>query len=102
MCDRRCRRPERGICAPGAAGQGAHIDLSARNSGALRRILGPCAVAGRRVASARRGRTRLHRQVPSAVDSAAVRAWAIGNDYEISARGRVSAAIIEEYRAAAN
>jgi hypothetical protein len=40
--------------------------------------------------------------VPSAVDSAAVRAWAIGNDYEISARGRVSAAIIEEYRAAAN
>jgi hypothetical protein len=36
------------------------------------------------------------------VDPAAVRAWAIANDYEISARGRVSSAIIDEYRAAGN
>jgi hypothetical protein len=62
----------------------------------------PYAGAGRRLTSPRHGRGRPYRQVPTAVDPAAVRAWAIANDYEISARGRVPAAIIEEHRAGGN
>jgi hypothetical protein len=83
-------------------GKQYETDLSARNAGMLRKILTPYAEACRRLTSPRHGRGRPYRQVPAAVDPAAVRAWAIANDYEISARGRVSAAIIEEYRAAGN
>ena len=83
-------------------GKQYEIDLSARNAATLRKILTPYAAAGRRLTSPRHGRGRPYRQVPTAVDPAAVRAWAIANDYEISARGRVSAAIIGEYRAAGN
>ena len=83
-------------------GKHYEIDLSARNAGMLRKLVEPYAGAGRRLTSPRRGRGRPYRQVPTAVDPAAVRAWAIANDYEISSRGRVSAAIIEEYRAAGN
>jgi Lsr2 len=83
-------------------GKHYEIDLSARNAAMLRKLLGPYADAGRRLTSPRRGRGRPYRQVPTDVDPAAVRAWAIANDYEISPRGRVSAAIIEEYRAAGN
>jgi len=78
------------------------IDLSTRNAATLRKALAPYAEAGRRLTIPRHGRGRPYRQVPTAVDPAAVRAWAIANDYEISPRGRVSAAIIEEYRAAGN
>jgi len=77
------------------------IDLSARNAAMLRKIVGPYAAAGRQLTSPRHGRGRPYRQVRTAVDPAAVRAWAIANDYEISARS-VSAAIIEEHRAAGN
>jgi hypothetical protein len=83
-------------------GKHYEIDLSARNAGMSRKIFAPYAEAGRRLTSPRHGRGRPYRQVPTAVDPAAVRARAIANDYEISARGRVSAAIIEEYRAAGN
>ena len=84
--------------------EGKHyeIDLSSRNAGALRKVVGPYADAGRRLTTPRRGRGRPYRQVRAEVDPAAVRAWAVANDYEISARGRVSAAIIDEYRAAGN
>jgi hypothetical protein len=81
-------------------GKHYEIDLSSRNASALRKAVGPYADSGRRLTSPRRGRGRPYRQVHTDIDPAAVRAWAIANDYEISARGRVSAAIIEEYRAA--
>ena len=83
-------------------GKHYEIDLSSRNAGTLRKVVGPYAQAGRRLTTPRRGRGRPYRQVHTDVDPAAVRAWAIANDFEISARGRVSAAIIEEYRAAGN
>ena len=83
-------------------GQHYEIELSARNAGALRKAVGPYAEAGRRLTTPRRGRGQAHRQVHTDVDPAAVRAWAIANDYEISTRGRVSAAIIAEYRTAGN
>ncbi|HZV25769.1 MAG TPA: Lsr2 family protein [Acidothermaceae bacterium] len=82
-------------------GKHYQIDLSARNAGALRKVVGPYAEAARRLTTPRRGSGRPYRQVHTEVDPAAIRAWAIANDYEISTRGRVSAAIIEEYRAAA-
>jgi hypothetical protein len=78
------------------------IDLSTRNACALRKAVGPYAETGRRLTTPRRDRGRPYRHVHTEVDLAAVRAWVIANDYEISARGRVSAAIIEEYRAAGN
>jgi len=74
------------------------IDLSARNAGALRNVVGPNADAGRRLASPRRGRGRPYCHVHTEVDPAAVRTRAIATDYEISARGRRSAAIIDEPR----
>jgi len=83
-------------------GKRYEIDLSARNTGALRKAIGLYAEAGRRLTTPRRGRGRPYRQVQTEVDPAAVSAWVIANNYEISARGRVSAAIIEEYRAAGN
>lgn len=78
------------------------IDVSARNVGTLRKVVGPYAEAARRLTTPRRGRGRPYRRVHTKVDPAAIRAWAIANDYEISAPGRVSAAIIEEYRTAGN
>jgi hypothetical protein len=83
-------------------GKHYEIDLSARNASAMRKSVGPYAQAGRRLTTPRRGRGRPYRQVHTDVDPAAVRAWAIANDYEISSRGRVSAAIVDEYRAAGN
>ena len=78
------------------------IDLSSRNATSLKKVLLPYVAAARKLTNPKRGRGRPYRHVETDVDPAAVRAWAIANDYEISARGRVSAAIIEEYRAAGN
>jgi hypothetical protein len=83
-------------------GKAYAIDLSSRNANAFKKLLAPYIEAGRKLSSPKRGRGKPYRHVPTAVDPAAVRAWAIANDYEISARGRVSAAIIDEYRAAGN
>ena len=38
----------------------------------------------------------------TAVDPAAVRAWAKSNDVELSPRGRIRASVLEAYRAAGN
>jgi hypothetical protein len=73
------------------------IDLSGRNASALKKALAPYVAAGRRLSTPKHGRGRPYRRVEVNVDPAAVRAWAIANDYVISARGRVSAAIIDEY-----
>jgi Lsr2 len=40
--------------------------------------------------------------VQTGVDNRAVRAWAESNGFEVSARGRISAEIIQKYRAAGN
>ncbi len=83
-------------------GKNYTIDLSSRNAAGLKKALAPYIAAGRKLSNPKRGRGRPYRHVETDVDPAAVRAWAIANDYEISARGRVSAAIVEEYRAAGN
>lgn len=86
----------------GLDGKSYTIDLSNRNASGLKKALAPYIEAGRKLSSPKRGRGRPYRRVEVDVDPAAVRAWAVANDYEISARGRVSAAIIDEYRAAGN
>ena len=78
------------------------IDVSGRNANGLRKAFAPYVAAGRKLTNPKRGRGRPYRHVETDVDPASVRAWAVANDYEISTRGRVSAAIIEEYRAAGN
>ena len=83
-------------------GKNYMIDLSSRNASGLKKTLAPYITAGRKLSNPRRGRGRPYRHVTTDVDPTAVRAWAIANDYEISARGRVSAAIIDEYRAPGN
>jgi hypothetical protein len=83
-------------------GKSYEIDLSGRNLVGLKKAFALYIDAGRKLSSPKHGRGRPYRHVDTAVDPAAVRAWAVANNYEISARGRVSAAIVEEYRAAGN
>lgn len=80
--------------------QGAQyeVDLSDKNAEKLAKALEPFLEAGRRVGGRRRGAARA--SVAADVSSSAIREWAITNGYEVSARGRVSAAIREAYEAA--
>jgi len=50
----------------------------------------------------KRGPSRAYTRIATEVDPAAVRAWAASNGVSVSARGRVSATVIEQYRAAGN
>ncbi|MFI7587084.1 Lsr2 family protein [Spongisporangium articulatum] len=72
------------------------IDLSAANAEALRAALAPWQAPARRLT--RRGAP--HVQVSTGVDTRAVRAWAASNGVDLPARGRIPAAVIEQYRAA--
>jgi hypothetical protein len=75
------------------------IDMTKKNAAALRKALGPWQDHARRV-STRRGP--VMRLVESGVDNRAVRAWAASNGIELSERGRIPGAVIEQYRAAGN
>ena len=81
------------------------IDLNAKNSAKLRAALGPFVAAGRRASGSRtRSRPGSRESGTSrsngGVDPAAVRAWAASNKIKVSPRGRISAAVIEQFRAA--
>lgn len=77
------------------------IDLELRNAAKLRSDLEPwlgrARRSGGRQASGARGRS-----VSSGLDPKAVRAWARSNGVTVPAKGRVSAAVVEQYRAAGN
>lgn len=87
-------------------GKSYEIDLSDRNAAKLERALQPFISAGRKSSSnvtllagrrsSRRG------SVASNVDPKAVREWAQANGVEVSARGRVSGAVVEQFKAAGN
>jgi hypothetical protein len=83
-------------------GKSYDIDLSGRNANALRKIFTPYVEAARKMTSPKRGRARAYTHVVTDVDPAAVRAWAASNSVPVSARGRLSAAVIGMYRAAGN
>lgn len=75
------------------------IDLNRRNAKKIRADLGAWVQLGRKpVRVARRGaRKRKSADAPS--ESAAVRAWAAENGVTVSARGRIPADILTQYRA---
>ena len=81
------------------------IDLSEEHAEELRTLLEGHALHGRRLSTGRGGRRptpgRPARSGPeSAADPKAVRQWAQEQGYEVSARGRVSKALLQAYAAA--
>ncbi len=76
------------------------IDLNGQHSDELRTALGKYIEHARKVGSARRGTARGAGRRASAVDTAAVRAWAREKGYDIKGRGRVPAGLVAEYQAA--
>jgi len=85
------------------------IDLNENNAAHMRDVLAPFVGAARRpgraASSARTARpgsrsTSGSSQAPADVDAKAVRAWAEANGVKVSARGRLGAAVLEQYRAA--
>ena len=81
------------------------IDLSAKNAAELRRALAAYIEVGRRVDVVRAVAARPDRPAPPSrsgadYDPAAVRAWAASNKVNVSARGRISSSVLEQFRAA--
>jgi len=68
------------------------IDLTDEHRDDLLRALQPYIEAGRRA-----GRRRTSAASSSGDDRATIRQWARENGYEVSDRGRISAAIVEAY-----
>lgn len=82
-------------------GTGLRIDLSTANAAALRAALRPYLQAARKVTSRRRpARPRTAPKDP--VSQQAVRAWAAANNIPVAPKGRISAAVVAEFREAGN
>jgi len=81
------------------------IDLSSKNRKALEKALLPYVEAGTKVSGRHSGVTRSARSKHSrnsgnsAVDLAAVRAWAKENGHQVSDRGRLPKAVLDAYTA---
>ncbi|RDI67902.1 histone-like nucleoid-structuring protein Lsr2 [Nocardia pseudobrasiliensis] len=74
------------------------IDLSMLNAGRLREIFEPWAQQGRKV-----GRSRVAapaRPAAAREQTAAIRAWARKNGYDVSDRGRIQADVVAAYEKA--
>lgn len=95
----------------GIDGTTYEIDLNEHNSAHMRDVLVPFVEAARRAGrtasksparTARSGprSTATSGQAPADIDVKVVRAWAEANGVKVSARGRLSAAVLEQYRAA--
>jgi hypothetical protein len=80
-------------------GKNFEIDLSAKRAAELRDILAPYVGAARRAG----GSTTVRRQRGTAAasarreDTSAIREWAAAHGHHVSARGRISAAVIQAY-----
>jgi hypothetical protein len=85
-------------------GANYEIDLSKKNIAELDAILQTYITSGRRTAGRARGVGRVKRvSGPSTgIDLAAVRAWAAANGHAVAERGRVSAAVLDAFRADTN
>jgi hypothetical protein len=85
-------------------GRSFEIDLSKKSRAALEKALKPYIDAGRAVGSRSGtrsgGNARGRGRRSSAVDLAAVRAWAADNGIAVSDRGRISTSVLEQYQAA--
>jgi len=78
-------------------GREFEIDLTEKNAKALRKAFEPWTSSARRVGGRK---ARAATVVAAAVDTKAVRAWAVSNGIEISTRGRISADVLAQYQAA--
>jgi hypothetical protein len=76
------------------------IDLSDKNAAKLRKALRTFVDAGRTLGGPSRRRPRSAAKPRATGDAKAIRAWAIENGLDLSARGRIPAGIIAEYNAA--
>ncbi|MGK5113402.1 MULTISPECIES: histone-like nucleoid-structuring protein Lsr2 [unclassified Geodermatophilus] len=78
------------------------IDLSNENATELREALSRYVDAARKVSGGGRRAATIGKTSYSGFDPAAVRAWAAGQGIEVSARGRIKADVVEQFRAAGN
>jgi hypothetical protein len=83
----------------GVDGAEYEIDLSKKNSAALRRTLAPFIDHARK---AGRGQRRRPGRAASRQRSGDIRAWAQDQGIAVSARGRIPASVAEQYQAATN
>jgi hypothetical protein len=83
-------------------GKTYEIDLTTANADKLRGLLEPFVKGGRKTGGRSSAGTRGRSSVAakSGDDTAAIRAWAKANGYEVNDRGRVPAPIKEAYAAA--
>ena len=75
------------------------IDLNRRNAKKIRADLGAWAQLGRKSVRATGRGARRRKSAAAPNESAAVRAWAAENNVTVSARGRIPADILAQYRA---
>jgi hypothetical protein len=83
------------------------LDLSKKNASKLTKEIAPYVEASRKLVTTRRrtttktraGRPAKAAESTGAADPTAVRAWAAENGFEISARGRISSAVLAAYSA---
>jgi nucleoid-associated protein Lsr2 len=79
------------------------LDLSDENAAAMREALSRYVTAARKVSpSGGRRAAEPAKLAYSGMDPAAVRAWAAGQGIKVSPRGRISADVVEQSRAAGN
>jgi hypothetical protein len=84
----------------GLDGVAYEIDLNDDHAAELRGLLDPWIRSGRRVRRSAVTASAGRLSTPVDYDPAAVRAWAASNGVQVSTRGRISAAVVEQYRAA--
>jgi hypothetical protein len=88
----------------GLDGVNYEIDLNEEHAEELRTLLEGHALHGRKLSGRASGRKRTPAKARATAaaeaDPKAVRQWAIEQGYEVSARGRVSKALLEAYHAA--
>ncbi|GAA1223810.1 Lsr2 family protein [Pseudonocardia alaniniphila] len=81
----------------GLDGKNFEIDLSAKRAAELRSILAPYVGAARRAGGTTVRRQRAAASSPRRGDTSAIREWAAAHGHHVSARGRISAAVIKAY-----
>ncbi|MEV5316953.1 Lsr2 family protein [Streptomyces sp. NPDC052687] len=81
-------------------GKTYEIDLTTANADKLRSLLEPYVKSGRRTGGRSSGRGKARSASTGSQDTAAIRAWAKENGYEVNDRGRVPASIREAYEKA--
>ena len=80
------------------------LDLTEANAQALREAFARYIPAARKTVGGRRAPATVEKPAKAfqGFDPAAVRAWAAGNGFTVSARGRIRAEVLEAFRAAGN